>query len=358
MRALLAIVIVCAAATTAQAHKPSDAHLTLAVEHGRVTGRLDIAVRDLDVALGIDDGDGAITWRELEASRERIARYITDRLALADNRGVRCPIVLGAPALVDLSDGTYWTQPFDARCASAVTSLRVTYALLFDVDAQHRGLIHVGDRVLISRDAAPLTIELGTTTSISELVHEGMRHIWLGIDHLLFLLCLLLPAAASRRAGTSRPASSLRVVALDVLQVVTAFTIAHSLTLAAATLGMLHLPSRFVETAIALSIVIAAANNLVRAVDTRWAVAFALGLLHGFGFSSVLLDLGLTSRELIIPLLSFNLGVELGQIAFVAVVLPVLYAVRRTFVYPVLLWAGSTVAASIGLLWTYERLLR
>ena len=103
------------------------------------------------------------------------------------------------------------------------------------------------------------------------------------------------------------------------------------------------------------SVVAAAMNNLVRAIDARWAVAFALGLLHGFGFSAVLIDLGLPSRELIGTLLGFNLGVELGQAAIVIALLPVLYLIRRTLAYRALLFAGSGAVALVAAIWSYQR---
>jgi hypothetical protein len=110
-----------------------------------------------------------------------------------------------------------------------------------------------------------------------------------------------------------------------------------------------------VETAIALSVVAAALNNLFRVVDARWAVAFALGLLHGFGFSSVLVDLGLPSHELIGALLGFNLGVELGQAAIVIAVLPLLFAIRATLAYRMLVFGGSGAAAMLATVWVYQR---
>jgi hypothetical protein len=178
-------------------------------------------------------------------------------------------------------------------------------------------------------------------------VREGVWHIWAGLDHVLFLLCLLLPAVWRRESA--------KEVAREVFEIVTAFTLAHSITLVISTVGLFTLPSRFVETAIALSVVLAALNNLVRIVDARWAVAFALGLLHGFGFSSVLVDMGLPSHELVGTLLGFNLGVELGQAAIVAAVLPLLYGIRKTLAYRALLYGGSGAVAVLATVWTYER---
>jgi hypothetical protein len=342
-----ALLIVMALAAPAWAHKPSDAHLALALDGDRVTGRLDVAVRDLDAAIGLDtDGDGAITWAELTTAAPRIATYVQDRLALSGD-DQPCTLELGDAALADLSDGAYWALPVIARCSQAPSALTVRYRLLFDIDAQHRGLVHVAGQTLIVRDDAPVTARLGEPTSIRSFVREGVWHIWMGLDHILFLTCLILPAFWKRENA--------REAAREVFTIVTAFTLAHSITLVISAVGLVRLPSRFIETAIALSVVAAAVNNLVRAIDARWAVAFALGLLHGFGFSAVLIDLGLPSHELIGTLLGFNVGVELGQAAIVLVLLPVLYLMRRTFAYRALLLGGSGAVAVLAAIWSYQR---
>ena len=345
------------AAAPAWAHKPSDAHLRLAVDGDAIAGRLDVAVRDLDGALGLDgNGDGEVTWRELSAEAPRIAAYLPQRLVISA-AGAACQQTFGAGALVVLSDGAYWATPISARCAGAPRGIDIAYALLFDVDSMHRGLVHVGGQTLIVRDRQPVRVTLDESTSFGAFVTEGVWHIWEGIDHVLFLLCLILPAVFQRRTQRWTAADSLRDVCREVFEVVTAFTLAHSITLVISAVGLLSLPSRLVETAIALSVVAAALNNLLRTVDARWAVAFALGLLHGFGFSSVLIDLGLPSHELIGALLGFNLGVELGQAAIVVVMLPVLFWIRRTVAYQALLWAGSGTVALVAAMWTYQRWL-
>jgi hypothetical protein len=357
-RLALAAAILVASASTALAHKPSDAHLRLAVNGARLDGRIDVAVRDLDGALTLDeDGDGDVTWGELTAAAPRIATYLTGRLALASDGGP-CELALGAAALVDLSDGAYWAQPISARCPTApAEAVTVTYGLLFDVDAQHRGLVHVAGSTEIIRDGAPVRIPVERGASFAAFIKEGIWHIWIGLDHVLFLLCLLLPAVFPRVGGHARPAESLRGVVIEVLEIVTAFTLAHSITLVISAVGLLQLPSRLVETAIAISVVAAALNNLVRVIDARWAVAFALGLLHGFGFSSVLIDLGLPSDQLIASLLGFNVGVEIGQLSIVVALLPALYWLRHTLAYRALLYAGSGVAAVIATMWTFQRWL-
>ncbi len=354
-RAAIALCAAWGAAAPAWAHKPSDAHLRLAVDGDAITGRLDVAVRDLDAAVELDaDGNGEITWRELSDGAPRIADYVARRLALGAD-GVPCAVRLGAPALTELSDGAYWAMPVAATCSHAPRSLDVGYALLFDLDSLHRGLLHVAGQTTILRDARPVQVALGQATSVASFIKEGVWHIWMGIDHILFLTCLILPAVFQRRTQRWVAADSLRDVCKEVFEIVTAFTLAHSITLVISAVGLVALPSRWIETAIALSVVAAALNNLLRTVDARWAVAFALGLLHGFGFSSVLIDLGLPSHELIGALLGFNLGVELGQAAIVIALLPALYWIRRTVAYQALLWAGSAGVALVATLWSYQR---
>ena len=345
---LLAILLFPAVAS---AHKPSDAQVKLAAHGDTVTGSLDIAIRDLDGAVVLDaDGDGAITWGEIATNLPAIDTYVSQRLRLS-MAGATCRTSFGPAALVDLSDGPYLSLPIDAACSAEVTALTIDYRLLFDIDTQHRGLVTFAGTTEIVRDASPITIERGEHTSVLGFVWEGIWHIWIGFDHILFLLCLVIPAVFPRQ----KPAESLRAVGREVFEIVTAFTLAHSITLVISAVGLLTLPSRFVETAIALSVLAAALNNLTRAIDARWAVAFSLGLLHGFGFSSVLIDLGLPSGQLVGSLLGFNLGVELGQAAIVIAVLPVLYLIRKTLAYQAVLWVGSAATAVLAASWSYER---
>jgi hypothetical protein len=187
--------------------------------------------------------------------------------------------------------------------------------------------------------------------------HEGIWHIWLGFDHILFLLSLLLPAVLVRRGGKWHAAADFKGSFWDVARIVTAFTVAHSITLTLAALGVVSLPSRWVESAIALSVVLAALNNVFPIVERgRWIAAFAFGLLHGFGFAGALQDLGLPTGSLALSLAGFNIGVELGQLAIVAAFLPVAFALRSTWAYRRLVLAGgSTVIVAIAGVWLAER---
>jgi hypothetical protein len=137
----------------------------------------------------------------------------------------------------------------------------------------------------------------------------------------------------------------------------TAFTLAHSITLSLSALGVLRLPSRFVESGIAASVILAAINNVVPVLEEdRWTAAFALGLLHGFGFSATLMDLGLPRQNLVVTLFGFNVGVEIGQMCVVAAFLPLAYLARRTLAYRrVALLGGSMVIAGVATVWLVER---
>jgi hypothetical protein len=162
-----------------------------------------------------------------------------------------------------------------------------------------------------------------------------------------------------RSHGTWTPASSFRSPFWDVAKIVTAFTIAHSITLSLASLGLVSLPSRWIESAIALSVVLAAVNNVFPLVHHgRWIAAFGFGLIHGFGFANALKDLGLPTGSLALSLFGFNAGVEFGQLFIVCAFLPLAYALRATWTYRrVVLAGGSMAIAAIAGVWLVERIL-
>lgn len=338
-------------AGAASAHTLSDGYVELRTDGADVTGRVDLAARDLHDAIGLDDGDGRLRWAEITAAAPAIRAYLVERVVLSTPAGP-CPLVAGDLSALDRPDGLHVAIAVRARCPGTAEPLTLDYRALFDVDATHRGLVRLdgeyGTAAAIVRGPGALVLDGGDGVGVLGFVREGVWHIWAGLDHILFLLALLLPAVYRK--------TDLRAVLVDVAEVVTAFTLAHSITLILSSLGWVRLPARFIETAIAVSVALAAANNLVRIIDARWAVAFALGLLHGFGFSNVLADLGLPGDGLVAALLGFNVGVELGQAAIVLAFLPLAYAARRTAAYRLTLIAGSAATCLIGAYWSIERL--
>jgi len=353
------------ACSPAWAHKPSDSYLTLDVRGARVDGQWDIALRDLDMAIGLDgDGNGELTWNEVRARHDAIAAYALARLALASG-GAPCPLRVTGQLLDQHSDGAYAVLRLGADCGAAVSALDIDYRLLFDIDPQHKGLLQLrhGGQVstaIFAPDAARQHLEVAGASSwrqFGDYVRHGVWHIWIGFDHILFLLSLLLPAVLVYRDRRWQGRSTFRAAAVDVLKIVTAFTLAHSITLTLATLGVVALPSRLVESAIAASVALAALNNVWPLFHGRRAlVAFAFGLIHGFGFASVLLDLGLPKTALLLSLVGFNVGVELGQLAIVLLFLPLAFLARNTVLYRRgVLGVGSCLIVLVALAWLAER---
>ena len=167
----------------------------------------------------------------------------------------------------------------------------------------------------------------------------------------------MLPAVLFRENRAWHPEPSFRRALINIIKIVTFFTIAHTATLSLAALGLVSLPSRIVESIIAGSIAVAAAANLAPGLNIREAaIAFIFGLFHGFGFASVLGDIGMGGEFLVLSLLGFNLGVELGQISIIAAVFPILFMLRKTRVYLWILRFGSLCLIAVALLWFFERL--
>lgn len=362
----------------AHAHKPSDSYLSITVGDAEITGQWDIALRDLDFAIGLDaDGNGEITWGEVRAKHGEIAAYALARLAIRSSdaeradasAGAACRIEARAQQIDEHTDGAYTVLPLTIRCpAKAPAHLAINYTLFADLDPQHRGLLNLqalgNTRSAVLGPQAPTQrFELKAVSRWAQFIdhaREGVWHIWIGFDHILFLLALLLPAVLvwrGRHGPRWQAVGSFRAAFIDVFKIVTAFTIAHSITLSLATLGVIELPSRWVESTIAASVLLAALNNVWPLFHgRRWTVAFAFGLIHGFGFASVLADLGLPREALVLALVGFNLGVEGGQLAIVAVFLPLAFALRHSAFYRrAVMVGGSLLIAALAGVWLVER---
>ena len=357
------------------AHKPSDSYLTVDIHGTRIEGQWDIAIRDLEYTIGLDEnGDGAISWGELQTHHADVAAYAIARLKLYSD-GVSCPIRIKQHLVDNHSDGAYAVMRFVADCAIKPHALTVDYNLFFDIDPQHRGLM----RLNYPNEAAAVTqsailsavfspgqssqkFNLNSTDPLRQFLdyaEMGIWHISIGFDHILFLLALLLPSVLRREEGQWQAVTHLRTALWDVFKIVTAFTLAHSITLSLATLQVISLPTRWVESAIAISIVLAALNNIYPLFQRqRWIVALIFGLIHGMGFASALLDLGLTENSLWLALIAFNVGVEAGQMAIVIVFVPFAYWICRSFFYRrLMLSMGSLLIAALGFFWFLERSL-
>ena len=416
------------ATAPARAHKASDAYVTLHVDSAVIDARIDIALRDLDRDLDLDtNSNDQLTWKEVRTRWPDVAALARNDIRLSAD-GARCtpdPAATpasdaNAPALAEHSDGTYAVLRMQWHCAAPVQALSIEYELFAKTDPTHRGIARVSranagadapapqlavlspgkgwhrftlprlpaastapDRsASIEETPAPIALaapaprphaEADTAhaddapaASLWGFVREGVHHILIGYDHILFLLSLLLPAVWIRsavtdpRTGVTRTrwiaSNKLRLALANVLKVVTAFTVAHSITLALSVFDVVNPPSRWVESIIAASVVLAALNNIWPVIsEARWKLTFVFGLVHGFGFASALKDAGLAKGALAAPLVGFNVGVEIGQLCIVAVVLPIAWALRDTRTYRGAFAGGSLAIAGVAGLWLVQR---
>jgi hypothetical protein len=358
-----------ATSIAAWGHKPSDSYLTLHIRtnNSEIHAQWDIALRDLELPLHLDsNNDGKISWGEVRSREPDLFNYALQHLTVKSGAQI-CTAIPESLLVDDHTDGGYAVLRFNARCPTVPTRVEVGYQLLFDIDPSHRGLLRLdmdgaSRSAVLSPNESVQSFDLSQTsrwTTFLEFVNEGMHHIWIGYDHILFLISLLLPAVLIRRNGRWVPVGTLRNALLSVLAVVTAFTVSHSITLTLAALDVIGLPSRLVESGIALSVLLAALNNIWPWVTRRaWLLAFGFGLVHGLGFASVLADLGLPRGALALSLAGFNIGVELGQLSVVLVVVPLIFLLReRRFYRPTVLIGGSSAIALVAAVWLASRAL-
>lgn len=350
----------------AYAHKASDSLLHLDVDGPYIEGRWDIALRDLEFAIGLDtDSDGAITWGEVRGAQPEIEALARDHLALSVDERL-CPLRTTRLRVTEHSDGHYAVLDLSADCPATVEHLKIRYELFFDLDAQHRGLLKLdfgtdtSQAGIFSPERRSLRFESGGS-GVGRIVHqyltEGIWHVWSGLDHMLFLAGLFLPAVLYRRRGQWIPAHSLGAAVRETAVLVTAFTISHAATLSLAATGAFSLPSRVIESLVAATVMFAGLNNLIPMVHRRlvW-LAAGFGLIHGAAIASALLDLGLPASGRVWALLSFNFGVEAAQLALVACLIPIAFALRRQALYRYcVLIPGSIAITLIGLGWLIER---
>lgn len=366
----------------AEAHKASDSYLRLTPDNGGLNVDWRVGLRDLDAILDLDrNGDGRLTWREVEAQSARIATTLETALRLEDRDGAPCSLTQADFGYAQYGDGGYVVLRWQAACAAPVLQ-RVRSTLFAHIDPNHRVLLTTGGAplALAPEETRSLNLSLAPVAAapeamggaaqitpplppppvghpIAEFVREGVWHIWSGADHILFLLALLVTAVVRREGHSWVPETGLRAVLVRVGGTATAFTLSHSVALALAVFGVLNPPSSLIEPVIALTVLLAAVHNLRRLWSApATAVAFGFGFIHGFGFADALVPLQLNRAELAGALLGFNVGVELGQLAIIGAFCLVAYPLRAWRGYPAwFLRGGSGLTAVIAGIWFIER---
>lgn len=379
LRAMWAVPMLLAllfAAAPAHAHKASDAYLLLHRSGDTIDLRWDIALRDLDALLDLDtNADRKLSWGEVRTRLADIRAYALARLRLQQGQ---CALAEARPAAIeDRIDGAYLVLQLRGQCAAmaAASALDIDYRLFREVDPTHRGLLRVevegavqptvrsldpsAGAVAVPWPGAPAaaSADASAPSSDTSFFRDGIHHILIGYDHILFLVCLLLPAVLRRRPEGWEPVIGWREAVWPMLGIVTMFTIAHSITLALAGLKVVTISPRIIEPGIAITIMLAAIDNIYPVLRGRRKLfSFLFGLIHGFGFAGALAELDLPLRDFVVALLQFNLGVEAGQLMVVAVVLVALLALRHWRRYPPLvLRGGSALAVLVAAIWLGER---
>ncbi|WP_245333945.1 HupE/UreJ family protein [Bradyrhizobium guangdongense] len=332
----------------------STARLALSAER---SVKVEVALKgsDVDRLVGTkvyDAKEDAVDPAAVDAANASILAYMRSHLAVTGADGEACPA--GTAAILADGDGVIYRNNFNCASVAGDVVYRSTVLTAKDSSARQVVLVAQGEteaQALLDGDNTTITLSAPTPSlwsTMQRYLLTGIEHIFLGYDHIAFLVAVVLWA---RRL-------------IPVIKMVTAFTIAHSITLSLAALGVLVIPSRIVEPAIAASIVFVAVENFFsRDIDRRWRVTFLFGLIHGFGFAGALQEIGLPPNAVVPALGSFNIGVEIGQVAIVVIVLPVLGLVDRLFAtdrsQPVratrVVYAVSAVISLLGGYWLLTR---
>lgn len=356
----------CCLSSVSYAHKASDSYLNIQqIDASTLHIQWDIALRDLDILLNLDaNNDRQLTWREVVVRTLELEQLATQNLVIRRNTQ-DCKTDNVQPIAIDNHvDGAYAVMRFSVQCEQQ-GAWAIQYRLLENIDVLHRGILswqalHQTAQTLVvaAGEQEVILSNLNQQHTVQSFWQEGIGHIWAGYDHILFLLSLLLPIVLVRHQQTWQPVQRWQTALLDAVGIVTAFTLAHSLTLVLAALQWVYLPSRLVESLIAASVIIAALHNLWPVLHRwRWLMAFAFGLIHGFGFASALTDLTAGLEAPLWALLGFNLGVETGQLIIVMIFIPLAYCYRASPYYQRwLLTGGSLAVASVASLWLCQRL--
>jgi hypothetical protein len=365
----------------ALAHQTGNSYLVVTETNGRLQIDLDFIVRDLgnllqspppsDVSASVPTPAATTpTPEQLQALQPAITQVIQESLEVQLNEETQ-PLEFVAQSVVLHNDGLYVRQRFTSpSIASDLKFVVVRYGFFNQNDKLGRAFfkLQLGkDEISSVFDSSTQTqrFALGDTkrwSTIGLFTQEGAWHIWGGPDHLLFLLTLLLPGLMllHRAASpTDTDSHGTKAAALFALKVITAFTLAHSITLLASVLDVISLPSRWIESAIALSIMISAALNLQTRIQwSQWKLALFFGLIHGMGFANGLRELGLSQTYFIETVLAFNVGVELGQIAaVVAVGIPIILLAKKTRAKQLVMAYGSWGVLLVSGIWLVQRLM-
>jgi hydrogenase/urease accessory protein HupE len=353
---LIAVALPLILAGPATAHQVNTSYSALLVRADG-TGRLMLSLDEADLLLvepaADANGDGDLQPEEMLSGRDAAQAHLAERVRLSAD-GQQVDLRPGHPRVESDADGNLFLRmTFDVSVPPETVDLTYDLSRLLGPPLldEHRNLLRVAIAgrpegiAVLSADEAVHEIRLreppvSLVRQVAHFVWLGMEHIWIGYDHILFLLALVV---VGTRLG-------------PLVKIVTAFTVAHSITLVLAALEWVALPSRVVESGIALSIAWVALENFwIKDLSRRWILTFCFGFVHGFGFANVLRDLGLPSQGLVASLLAFNVGVEIGQVAIVALIFPLILWLSRQSFHDRTVRIASGIILLFGVGWLVER---
>ena len=361
---LIALFMFTLLSTDVLSHELSNGYLTLNSTSDTVlAGELLLKPEDIGRAAGLDiDNNGSLTWGEVNRHHSLANSYIQSNVIISDN-GQRCALSTAPPSIKNISAESLLAYPLQVTCAklneltvqyTGIVADFPTHKLLTSITLNDFNGVYVLDSERTSITVSPLNNDW--LTQFGEMVYQGIWHIFIGLDHILFLVATLLTVNLRRNNSRWESAPSKARIFKNTVILVSTFTLAHSITLTATALNFITLDSRIVEIGIALSVAITALNNMFPFIMRLGFITFGFGLLHGMGFASVFGDLNAQSGSLVMNVLAFNLGVEIGQLAIVSLLLPLLLAVRNVKVYAkAIMPIASSIIAVIALNWTLQR---
>ncbi|MEM9930028.1 MAG: HupE/UreJ family protein [Bacteroidota bacterium] len=364
-----------------QAHAPDQSYLYLNIYKDQIKGRYELSTPDINRAVGANLAR-PLTEAAMQPYIDQLRAYIKSRSSFKGEKVYQIKFTDYEVVNLDEEEDFVRVNFVLEGLAVIPDALEIQYDLLFDVSPVHTGgLIQEHNwkagilnnyaklSAIFTKNETVQTLDLtdgSVWQGFTALVKLGMWHIWIGLDHILFLVALILPSVVRRRPKEQVgekgknwewvPVSDFKSAFLYILKIVTSFTVAHSITLALASLGIVELNSRLVESIIAFSIAVAAFHNIVPIFKAKeWIITFVFGLFHGFGFASVLGEKGLSGDYMAYSLLGFNVGVEIGQVLIVCAIFPILYLIRKTKFYPRIIFWGSIFLILMAMHWVIER---
>lgn len=359
------------------AHAPRENYVWINVELDHVSGRFELNVKDIKSKLNIDvDNNYENRLEGISNTSSEIQQYLKKNFYLQDTLGEIEYEFTNIGISKEASDFAQYY--FKSNRLPELNNIQIENTIFLTPELARSDRLHRSLIVLEYNKAAGKEFVLDTpflvfgpskstatldTVSPENILHwrdflkQGILHIWFGFDHVLFVLVLLLTTVLVVEKSAWKPIENFGSAFLNTIKIITIFTIAHSITLSLATFGFLGLNSVFIETVIAASIIAVAINNLYPVYNAHaWILVFGFGLFHGMGFASVMADLQFRIVNLGYILLMFNIGVEIGQFAIVALIFPILFFLRKERYYrPGVVVPVSLLSIAMASYWALDR---